>query len=108
MTLTQTALFLSSAIQGTAAVFQVKDRFSKTGSKARHKQMDTGIALFLVIGFFYALTIGIWTLKHPPKQIPCQKITTGPATSISGQGGTSISHSGNGDTYNLPPASKPK
>jgi len=80
------------------------------------KHNPLGLSFWLLcIGFVAPIAFGVYLAYHPPKPvvktvtttvkepIPCPAIKTGPATAKAGKGGTAIGHSGNGDTYNVPP-----
>jgi hypothetical protein len=105
-----------SVPQGLAASFQIIDRIkSKKLQVSIVSGKRTGsIASLLFVGMASCIIFGCWILFSDPfrpttiekivtveKAAPCPATSTGPATSKSGSGGTSISHSGSGDTYTL-------
>ncbi len=83
------------------------------------KQTALILSAFTIAGFGVAVAVGTALLLHPPKPdviektiavekpVPCPATKTGPATAKSGKGGTSVAHSGNGDTFNPPSAPNP-
>jgi hypothetical protein len=111
----------SAAIQALAAILYIWDWKSK--SKLPRAQMAAGKKIFtfvLAIGALVMVGFSVWLHDHPLKLIEktvnvdkpascptcpvCPATKTGPATAKAGQGGVAIGHSGNGDTFTLPPS----
>jgi len=107
--------------QGLSALFQIIDRLNSKKTKApMTSSKRTGyLASLLFLGTVGCIVFGSWILLADPfrpvivertvtveKHAPCPATSTGPATAKSGANGTSVAHSGSGDTNTIQPASK--
>lgn len=112
--------FVGTAIQTVidAAAWQEGRRRRK--GQIKPSKMSILWPVLWILGPVITVAIGVALLMYHPKSsvqartdtvektIPCPPTKTGLATARSGKGGTSIAHSGSGDTYTLQQPSEKK